>query len=190
MSPRRLPWPSYLMPALSWVYQGWCTFRMAPAGHGHDRGRPILEVVFFSAPGRPPDGKTKTRPVTIGLNHEKDPHRQHLGRFPAGRPPVGSGCRDGDEAGHRSSNRHGDEATPSHENGDGTSHEDEQGSAGSAPPRPRAASETGVRAFTDLRPSVRVNLDDAEGLRTRWVLVFLLQQRSPANPRPCSQGRG
>ena len=40
------------------------------------------------------------------------------------------------------------------------------------------------------RPSGRVNLGHAEDLRTRWLFVFLLQQRSSSNPRPCSPGRG
>lgn len=35
------------LPALSRVYHEWYTSPMAPAGHEHDRRRPILEVVFF-----------------------------------------------------------------------------------------------------------------------------------------------
>lgn len=34
-------------PRLAFVYHEWYTSSMAPAGHEHDRRRPILEVVFF-----------------------------------------------------------------------------------------------------------------------------------------------
>jgi hypothetical protein len=51
-------------------------------------------------------------------------------------------------------------------------------------------SETGVRALMGPGSISRINLVDAEDFRRRWLFVFLLQQRSPSDPCPCSQGRG
>ena len=39
----------------------------------------LSEEVPADAPGRPEDGTTKTCPVAIGVNHEKDPHWQQAG---------------------------------------------------------------------------------------------------------------
>ena len=39
-------------PRLAWVYHEWYTSPMAPAGHEHERRRPILKVVFSSEPRR------------------------------------------------------------------------------------------------------------------------------------------
>jgi len=40
------------------------------------------------------------------------------------------------------------------------------------------------------QPKRLVNLVNAEDLRTRWLFVFLLQQRPCSDPRPCSSGWG
>lgn len=48
------------------VYQGWYISLMAPAGHEHDRRRPILEVVFF----RTEAGNEPVRDWLCGLVRE------------------------------------------------------------------------------------------------------------------------
>jgi len=72
------------------------------------------------------------------------------------------------------------------------------GAAGEpATPAPHQRSRRGVEGLRDRRQGVmgpgsigRINLADAEDFRTRWLFVFLLQQRPSSDPRPCSQGRG
>jgi hypothetical protein len=56
--------------------------------------------------------------------------------------------------------------------------------------RSPALAQRSCHSGAGLRDRSQVHLNDAEDFRTRWLFVFLLQQRPCPHPRPCSSGWG